>query len=189
MYAVAALCVSCYLAGMNDFIRMWIGEQFVIEGGFIYSLAFNRFIFCAIHPLWIVRESSGLFVATKYVMLMAALLNIVLSVLLSKFIGISGILLATSLSYLLTIWWYEPWLLAKKVFQVSVLAYWKYIGKLLGACVLPLIVGIFLLHWKSCHVVELLRKFMICGLLTIISFSLYFKNTSQWNYISKIIFK
>lgn len=186
MYGVAALCVSCYLAGMNDFIRIWIGERFIIGGGFIYALALNRFIFCAVHPLWMMRESSGLFVATRYVMLTAAFLNIGLSVLLGKWIGISGIILATSLSYLLTICWYEPWLLAKKIFQIPVVEYWKYIFKLAGACALPLAAGLFLLHWNTAHIVGLLGKFTVCALMTFISFFVWFKNTPQGNYIFKI---
>lgn len=186
MYGLAALCGSCYLAGMNDFIRIWIGEQFIIGGGFIYALALNRFIFCAVHPLWMMRESSGLFVATRYVMLTAAFLNIGFSIWLGKWIGISGIILATSLSYLLTICWYEPWLLAKKIFQISVVEYWKYILKLVGACVLPFAVGLFLVQWKTSHIICLFGKFALCALITFISFFVWFKNTSQWNYIFKI---
>lgn len=188
MYGLAAFSVSCYLAGMNDFIRIWIGEQFIIGGGFIYALALNRFIFCAVHPLWMMRESSGLFVATRYVMLTAAFLNIGLSVWLGKWIGISGIILATSFSYLLTIYWYEPWLLAKKIFQIPIGEYWKYIFKLLGASLFPLLVGGYLMQLATAHLGWLLIKFIICGLMSFLSFFLCFRNTAPWeNILQKLV--
>ncbi len=180
MYAVAALCSACYLAGMNDFIRIWIGDEFIIGGGFVLILAFNRFIFCAVHPLWMMRESSGLFISTKYVMMSAAILNIVLSILLGKIFGINGIIMATSISYILTIYWYEPWLLSKKIFNTPVSEYWKYIFKLTVASILPITLGILLFNLQTKNILLLFGKFTLCACATLLAFFLFFKNTEEW---------
>ncbi len=180
MYTIATIAASCYLAGMNDFIRIWIGSEFIIGGGFIYALAFNRFIFCAIHPLWMVRESSGIFVSMRYVMLAAAALNIGLSVWLGNRMGVTGIILATSLSYLLTVYWYEPFQLAQKVFHNKMGSYWIYVIKLLLASLPGLAAGVWFGQIETGHILFLLLKFSVCGLVSLSSFVLCFRHTPEY---------
>lgn len=47
-YFLASFCCGCYLGGMEDFIRIWIGKEYIISGGFLFALVFNRFVYCAI---------------------------------------------------------------------------------------------------------------------------------------------
>ena len=181
LYFTAAFCVSCYLAGMNDFIGIWLGENFIINGGFIIALALNRFVFCIIHPLWMMRESSGIFISTQYVMLFASAINIVLSVILGKMLGITGIILATALANLLTVYWYEPIQLSKKVFNNKVIEYWRYVARLLCATVPSIVVGLFLLSYETRNFFILLTKFLFCGLITLVSFILAMHKTDEYH--------
>lgn len=186
-YALATFCCSCYLCGMEDFIRIWIGDAFVIEGGFIFALAFNRFIYCIVHPLWIIRESSGVFVSTRYVMLFAALINIALSVILGRSIGISGIIIATGLSYLLTIFWYEPRQLTKLVFHCKQSSYWSYTIKLLLCAVPSFILATMLRTNTRCSIFVLLIKFILCFVMTMVTYWLVFRKKDEFKwFVSKV---
>ena len=55
----------------------------------------------------------GLFSKGKYSPIVAAIINIVLSIVLGKYIGLMGIFLATSISRLLTTTWVDPYLIYK----------------------------------------------------------------------------
>ena len=56
-------------------------------------------------------------------MLATAIINVFLSIILGELIGLAGIIFATSISRLVTYFWYEPFLLFKKYFGKSCLIY------------------------------------------------------------------
>lgn len=180
-YIIAAFCASCYLAGMNDFISIWVGRDFVISNSFVIALALNRFVFCLIHPIWITRESSGMFVKTKYVTVSAAIINIVLSVLLGKVLGITGIILATAISYLSTVFWYEPNRFVNEYFEADLGLYWKYIAKVLIPMFVPLGIGIVLMQYTTTNFAILFVKFVICGVSTIGTVIVFLGRTIEYN--------
>ena len=68
-----------------------------------------------------------------------AALNIAISILMAQWIGIAGIFWGTVISRALTQLWYDPWLVYKRVFNVSAWAYGKiYVmyGAITAACCL-----------------------------------------------------
>ncbi len=109
----------------NDFITIWIGKEFTFSMSVVFVISLNFYLTNAVNPVWMFREANGLFEKVKYLMISTAVLNIILSVLLGKVFGVFGILLATSLSRLVTGIWYEPGILFKSVFNMSVWKYWK----------------------------------------------------------------
>lgn len=186
-YGLGTFCAACYIAVMNDFIAFWVGKDFVIEGGFIYSLAFYRLIFCCVHPIWMIRESAGLFISTKYEMIIAAALNIVLSILLGKLLGISGIILATAVAYLFTIFWYEPKQMYKKVFHRSVKFYWGYVLKMVLVIFPILIISSFLNFWETSNIFLMLVKVFLCGILVVGLFILFFGRSEEFKRCKKFL--
>ena len=181
--ALAAFCASCYICGMNDFIRMWLGKEYLLSNAFVLSVALNRFVFVTIHPLWITRESCGVFVSTKYVMIVAAGINVVLSVLLGRLWGISGIILATALSNLVTVFWYEPGQLCQKVFHINQKQYWGYFAHLAVAAVPPIAIALIMQQHETNNFFVLFVRFLICGLLTAVSFWCCMGKSQELNWL------
>lgn len=103
----------------KDFIILWIGKEFLLDSLSVMSIAVNFYIQGVLNPTWIFRDTTGLFKDTKWVSVILAILNLILSVVLGKIIGLSGILLATSISRILTTYWYQPYMLYKKIFKKS----------------------------------------------------------------------
>ncbi len=165
-YFIATLCCGCYLCGMQDFISIWIGEEFLLSKSFLYALVFYRFVYCVIHPLWMFRESSGLFIYTKYVTLFAAVVNIVLSVILGNIMGLSGIIVATAISYLVTVFWYEPKVMCKNMFFSKFSEYCKKTIILVATSVPCLIIGWGLGYWETDSIFILLIKFGVQFIIT-----------------------
>lgn len=107
-----------------SFIYNWLGEEFVLNNLVTLAIAFNVFFSTSMQPLWSYREATGLYKKTKYIMLLAALINLILSFILGKIIGLAGIIFATILSRILTYFWYEPRLLFREYFNASELKYY-----------------------------------------------------------------
>ena len=93
----------------------------------VIAVAINTYLSCALQPLWLYRDASGLYKKTKYVMLIAAIENVVLSIVLGNFIGVAGVIFASAIARLSTYFWYEPKLLFKEYFDKSA---WNYYGKM-----------------------------------------------------------
>lgn len=118
---------------MQDFIPIWVGEEYLMDTGTVAAVLFTFYLSTIVAPVWMYRETLGLFRQMKYVMFMTALVNILLSILLGHFFGVAGIIGATGLARLCTIFWYEPKVLFHRTFGRSAAAYFKAQGGLAAA--------------------------------------------------------
>ena len=69
------------------------------------------------------RNTTGLFQETRNILLYTAAINVFLSYILGKKIGILGIVAATSIARLIMSFWFEPYILYKKGFHKNVMEY------------------------------------------------------------------
>lgn len=113
-------CVApCFVVLINEFIVIWLGEEFVLDGKVVWAIGSNLYLACIYQPLWSYREAVGLYQKTKCVMLACAVVNIFLSLVLGYCLGLFGIFFASALSRLLTYVWIEPVLLFRDYFEKS----------------------------------------------------------------------
>lgn len=114
-YIATVFSVGFYLVA-SEIIYFWLGVEYILSDFSILALTINFYLPTVLQPVWIFRNTNGLFNRTKNVLLYAAILNIFLSYFLGKYFGLSGIIVATSISRLLTSFWYEPYFLYKDYF-------------------------------------------------------------------------
>ncbi|BCR36090.1 MATE family efflux transporter [Mariniplasma anaerobium] len=104
---------------ISPFIELWVGESYVFSEIITIVIIFNFLLDgFSIIPM-IYKDASGIFWLGKYRPLFTAILNIIFSLILVKYMGVAGVLLATIISRLLTTWWYDPILVNKNVFKQS----------------------------------------------------------------------
>ena len=120
---MTTFCLTCLLFLQEDFIRLWLGKEFLLDRLVLYAMLTNFYFSIILMPIWVFREATGLYQKTKYVMLMTALINVIVSIILGQYLGLAGIIFATSISRLVTYFWYEPFLLFKQYFGKSCLTY------------------------------------------------------------------
>lgn len=123
-FIFCGIITSAFCILSNDLVEVWLGSSFKLSDITIVAITLNTYLGCVLHPLWIYRDATGIYMKTKYVMLVGAALNIVLSLLLGYFIGLPGIIFASAISRLTTYFWYEPKLLFKEYFEHKVMPYY-----------------------------------------------------------------
>ena len=123
-FVFACIIVPCYVVLINEFISVWLGKLFTFDILTVAAIGINVYLSCILQPLWTFREATGLYQKTKWIMIICALINLMLSVVLGKAFGIAGILFASAVSRLLTYIWYEPKLLFKEFFERKVSKYY-----------------------------------------------------------------
>jgi len=127
---VACYCGITLFFVFNDFVEIWLGSDYLLSGVEVFAISANFYLTNLLTPVWGFREATGQFYKAKYIMLTCALVNVALSIVLGISFGIFGILIATAVSKLLTVVWYEPKILFNNVFQAKQNTYWMQQGKL-----------------------------------------------------------
>lgn len=191
--AISAWCsvviCSCVYVLINDFIVIWIGEKFLIDDLTVIAIALNFFLVCVLNPIWIFREAAGIYRKTKYIMVICALLNIVLSIIMGKAIGLSGVIFASAVSKFLTYIWYEPVILFKNYFKKSPMNFFVSAS---GIAVLTVATSLLLMFVKSYVTVSGIAGFVLNGVVCFVISNLvflifYFKNKYFRDVIKRIV--
>lgn len=107
----ATLCSVCFICVIQDFIVIWIGKKYLLNMWFVLALVINFFVLIMTNPLYIYKDTLGIFKKGQYARLIGAIINIVLSIVLGIKIGLVGIIIATPISRLLTYFWYDGFVL------------------------------------------------------------------------------
>ena len=166
---LATVFVTCVLALEEDFIRLWLGKEYLLDNLVLCAIALNFYFSIVLLPIWVYREAAGLYRKTKFVMLGTAVVNIISSIILGKFIGLAGILFATSFSRLVTYFWYEPLLLFKDYFDKSSMVYYKGLLKGVIGTVVAIDLSYYVTVWFTPgNVIELIFKGCIVGGISLI---------------------
>jgi O-antigen/teichoic acid export membrane protein len=107
------------------FIKLWIGDFYLLDNLVPLAMSINFFAINSIIVFLMVYEVLGLFNYGKWLNLYGAIINIILSIFLGNYFGITGILFATSISQLLTVVFYIPNLINKIILNVSSIGFIK----------------------------------------------------------------
>ncbi len=183
-------CCCCFCSLLTPFVgRVWLGEKYVLDNAIIFALTLNFFCHVMAFPQDLFRAGNGLFVQGRYRPLVMSILNIVLSILLVKYIGILGVLLATCISRLLTQVWFDPYLIYKHVFHKKPWGfYWIYAKKtlvVLGCCILSYYISTsFLIN--NPYIDFLCKGIIAASVPNVICFAIY-RNTSEFMSFTRLL--
>lgn len=127
VFIFGVIGISLYVL-LNDFVTLWLGKEYLLSKFTVGAIILHFYVNGVQFSSFTYRQTAGLFRDYKYLPVLGAVLNIVLSAFSAKYIGLSGIFLATSISRLATAGWTDPIIVYKKVFNKSPIKYFiKYI--------------------------------------------------------------
>lgn len=115
-----ASCFSCtcLIVLLNPFVgSIWLNNSYTVKEHIIVCMVINFFIAIMAYPVESFRIANGLFIYGWYRPVVMALLNIILDYFMGSRWGIVGILLATTISRVLTQVWFDPYLIYNMVFK------------------------------------------------------------------------
>ena len=123
-YKIFYLCFFIYgivavllMSGINDFIRIWLGNDYLFNDFIVFSIVLYIYINGIHFPCYSYRTTAALFDKMKLMPIYEVILNITISIILAKYLGIAGVFLGTSFAKLLTFTWSDPIVLYKHLFK------------------------------------------------------------------------
>lgn len=136
IFWISNFCVCCMLCLYQPFMRIWVGEELMLEFGHVVLLAL-MFWSQTVRKIWVVvKDAAGVWHQDRYRPLITAGVNLVVNFILVHFIGLYGIMLSTVLAECLVS---IPWVLRtvfKYVLPVEHKAYLVHLTEYIGMLIL-----------------------------------------------------
>lgn len=130
--AIAILCLS------NPFIELWVGEEYLYVMPIVVVLAAKFYCTGIRMGCNTFKSAAGLYMQDVYKPYIEVVVNIVLSLILVKHMGILGVFLGTLITTLLVATWIEPVILFKYEFGKRP---WKYFAKYIWYAAVTVVSG------------------------------------------------
>ena len=84
----------------NPFINLWIGSNYLLDYWIVFIISLNFYFYSQTVALDTVVMASGLYKINRKVPIIQAIINLIFSIILGKYLGIGGVVLGTLISYL-----------------------------------------------------------------------------------------
>lgn len=176
---------------LNQFICLWIGEKYLIDSLTYSIIIINCYFYLMRQSIERFKEASGNYVQDRYAPLAESIINLICSLILVQHLGLAGVFIGTLISNLTVLFWVQPYIVYKYVFEAKlidyILMYIKY--TLIGLTVLLItipITNLFKFEYNAISFIIncLLNIIIINGIYLI----LFFKK-SEFQYFFKIVKK
>ena len=115
----------------SPFIGFVFGQEYALDNLTVIIIAFNFYLRYIRSVVYSFKECKGLFWENRYMPIIEALVNLVISIVLVQFIGLIGVILGTIISGVVMPLWFEPYILNKTYFKQNGLWYIKIIAPLI----------------------------------------------------------
>lgn len=121
LYSFVAVGVAILI---NDLIKIWLGEEYLLGLGVAIVLAANTVIEGIRLPAYTYRVTLGLFRKGRITPYIATIVNVATSIILCHFFGVIGIFIGTGLAQLASYSWIDAYLIYKYEFKKKVTRYY-----------------------------------------------------------------
>lgn len=182
LYTFSSICLLCLT---EPFIKIWLGEEYVLPKGILVVAVLTFYLKGINSGIDVAKSAAGLFHPDRYVSMMEAGLNLVISIVLAYQIGLLGVLIGTLISFCTFSFWTKPYFVYRDVFGVPFIMYVFWEGKKIAiAFMLGLIIyaGTSFLSFGN-----IFLDFICKAIITIVASNLlliiFFCKTDEFGYI------
>lgn len=188
---ISSFCTICIFIIIESFIRVWLGEEFILSKLVLVVLVLNFYLSSIRSPMNSFKEAAGIFHEDRFIPIVESIINIVASIVFLKYFGLAGVFMGTILSGLVLHLYSYPKFVYKNLFNKSYLDYLKrFIEKLL---IMIITLGITYcvsgLFVVENYVVQLIINIVVCLIVPNVIYWFIFYRSEEFEYLKKLFFK
>lgn len=182
---IYGICSICFYFLFNIFIELWIGKEYILSMSTVIPIIINFYMPGMLRSTSMYRDTTGLFSITKYVYLLTSIINLILSLILGRYFGLTGILYATVIARLMTNFWYEPFILHRKFFKAGIIKYFIKQLKFLSILIVSILMVQIVINLVSFQNIlhEFIFRLSISIIIPNIIFLIFLYRTKEFQYI------
>ncbi|MDR1521833.1 MAG: oligosaccharide flippase family protein [Streptococcaceae bacterium] len=189
-FFLAIFFINGFMMVSHPFIKLWIGEKFVLSRLVVVLLLVNFFLMSIRQTMWLYNDGFGLAWYQRWKSIIESILNIAFSlVFLIVFnLGLIGILLGTILSSLMTVSWYESYIVYKQVLHEKYVDYIKYFSVQVVIFLITLTLSLFLdIFLPNSGISVLIYRGIISIFISIFFIFLFYRKSAEFKSTISII--
>lgn len=164
---IAIVCISCFMSLYQPFIKLWVGENLMLDYSFVLLFCAYFYVFVIQQLACVYKDASGIWHSDRFRPLVSGVFNLGLNLLFVKRWGLYAIILSTIFSYVLIA---MPWLIHNLFTTVFHRNSREYVVFILKGFAIAYIVGAicyFVCGFiRGSLVGQLLIRFVICTVLS-----------------------
>lgn len=185
-------CSVCIFVLINPFITLWIGSGWTFPLFTVAIIAVNLYILGSMNAVWSYRSTMGLFVHGRFRPLISAIVNIIISIILGKFMmeyrglagGVTGVLIGTTITRLTTNVWFDPYIVFKHGFKSSVLPYYlNYLKNFVIIAITATITYLTVSILPNSGILWFIVKTILTAIISGIMLILFYCRSAEFKYI------
>lgn len=174
---------------LNDFIRLWAGDGYVLDFWVVLLIIFNFYLVGMRIIINAVKSAAGMYKIDRFVPLLQSLVNLVVSLALVNNLGILGVIIGTVVSSILVPMIIRPYLVFKYVFEKQFSYYLRrhiiYASLVVAICLIMFFIG------NIITIDSLILKIIVKGLVATVFYSavvgvVFYKDEAFLEVIKKI---
>lgn len=182
-------CSICLMCLYQPFMELWVGKEMVLNYSMVILFSLYFYIWYSRNIVLTFKDAAGMWEKDKYKPYVTCVANLILNVILVKFVGLEGVVISTVLTMACISLPWETIVLFKNYFKKSAQ---KYFLKYINSFVLTIVSAIVCVY--LCDLIETIKlnlilnifiRLIICTTITNILFFLFkfktedFKQTLQ----------
>lgn len=184
---ITVFCGACFISLFQPFITLWIGEQYLLGMSEVICIIVSFICLCNRRVVNTYRTATGTFYKDRFKPILEAVVNLVLSLIFVRYLGLTGILLGTICSHTLVAIPIEAHTIFKHYFKKPVIPY------LLKQLLYFAVIGsISALTWYICSflpssgVAYFIAKLGICLVVPNLLMFIMFFWTPEFKYLKNV---
>ena len=188
----AGSCTCCFLCIVQPFMRIWVGNDLMLNMSAVVCFCVYFFIYEVNHLLNTYKDAAGMWHADRFRPLVTSLTNLILNLILVNVCGIYGVLLSTVIA---TLFVGMPWLIHNiftTIFDTELRSEFlrkqtKYLVAVIVSCLLCYLVC----HFIPCNndYLSIFINLAICVAIPCLVFVLGFSRTTEFKGSMGIIYR
>lgn len=185
IYAFSSICL---LILFNPFINLWLGEEYTFPFSVVLLIVISFYFTGRRKSVLTFRDALGLFWYDRHKPIFESVINLLVSIILAKLIGIQGIILGTIISTIATCFWIEPYVLFKNGFKASVRPYFtKYVIWTLFMIFVGIITWMITSLFSDYTLLGFIGKIITCVIVPNSLFLVIFWKNEEFQYLNNTL--
>lgn len=172
----------------TDIVELCFGSEYKLPISIVLIMALNFYTVGLQNAVWTYKQTLGLFHYGRFLQLITAVLNVLLSIILGNVFGVEGILFATFIARLLTNLWYDPYAVFTYGFNKSCKSYIvKYIQYLIILSIAAIICYFILTPINISIFTKVILKILLCSIICNLTFYILLRKTIEFQKFKEIV--
>lgn len=185
---VATFTSTAILLIMEPFIKIWIGEEYLLSTSILFVLVLNYY-FTSMRVIFnLFKDAAGIYYEDRFVPLLESVCNIVLSIIFGKLFGLVGIFIGTLSSQFILHFYSYPKYVCKKIFDMDYKRYYMQFAKYFITFVLC--AGISYLVSMNIQVqnlfLEIFAKAVVAVVVPNLMIVVLYRKSSEYAYLKNV---